>query len=177
MLSTNSTPLYGGSSGFKENSTHANSVHFSLRREGLIRNGNGVVHQGALRTNLDQESISKLPTKEFRTKSETEENNNLNKTKPSGDKIPKESVAAKPEIRNSLYDNSLNSHLLHQDSDSDTMIWLRETEALLNKLCRELDVSRGDKSSQYGTQREIPFPLKEKNILSAQLSAEKETIL
>lgn len=177
MLSTNSTPLYGGSSGIKENSTHANSVHFSLRREGLIRNGNGVVHQGALRTNLDQESISKLPTKEFRTKSETEENNNLNKTKPSGDKIPKESVAAKPEIRNSLYDNSLNSHLLHQDSDSDTMIWLRETEALLNKLCRELDVSRGEKSSQYGTQREIPFPLKEKNILSAQLSAEKETIL
>lgn len=170
MLSTNLTPVYstGGSSGFKENITHSNAAHVSLQREALIRNGNCVANQGA---------VSKIPTKKFMTESETEENNNSHKTKPRGDKIPNGSVAAKAEIRNSLYDNSLNGHLSQQNSENDTMKWLRETEALLKKLCQEFEVSRGDKNTRYGAQREIPFPTKEKNILGAQLCAEKETIL
>ncbi|PFX21327.1 Neuropeptide FF receptor 2 [Stylophora pistillata] len=179
MLSTKLAPVYstGGSSGFKEKITHSNAVHVSLQREALIRNGNCVANQGALKTNQGQRSVSKIPTKKFMTESETEENNNSHKTKPRGDKIPNGSVAAKAEIRNSLYDNSLNGHLSQQNSENDTMKWLRETEALLKKLCQEFEVSRGDKNTRYGAQREIPFPTKEKNILGAQLCAEKETIL
>lgn len=162
--------------GLKENSTRSNGV--SVRKEPITRNGNAVAHDGrkALKTNLGQESVSKPQNINFMARGETQENTILHDTKPSGDNILNGS-SARPGTRNSLYDNELNSDLLHLASESDTLYWLRETETLLNKLCRELDVSRGEKSIQQGQQRDILLPKKEKNRLCTNLSVEKETIL
>lgn len=78
----------------------------------------------------------------------------------------------------SFYDNASSRDLFQIAQDSDTLYWLSETEALLNKLCRELDTA-GEKGFLSEQRREISTPKEntEKNLLRCKPCEEKETIL
>ena len=90
---------------------------------------------------------------------------------------PPQSAFIKPHPYRSMYENTSSGDLFHRAMMNDTSHWLNETEALLNRLCRELDTT-GEKGSLFVQQQEIS-PIKEKwdYIPSTQECEEKETIL
>ena len=70
---------------------------------------------------------------------------------------PMQHNSAKPNSRKSLYENTSRNGVfnLPLETKYDTSYWLSETEALLNRLCQELDVdTTGEKGARFSLQRD-----------------------
>ena len=70
---------------------------------------------------------------------------------------PMQHNSAKPNFRKSLYENTSRNGVfnLPLETKYDTSYWLSETEALLNRLCQELDVdTTGEKGARFSPQRD-----------------------
>ena len=70
---------------------------------------------------------------------------------------PMQHNSAKPSCRKSLYENTSRKGVfnLPLETKYDTSYWLSETEALLNRLCQELDVdTTGEKGARFSPQRD-----------------------
>ena len=99
----------------------------------------------------------------------------------SRDNIVHNNSSAKPDIHKSLYDtlNTSSSRDPFQVvSERDTLFWLSETEALLNRLCMELDTA-GERGVMSEKQQEIALSKQNagKELFHPKLCEEKETIL
>lgn len=90
---------------------------------------------------------------------------------------PPRSALIKPDAYRSLYENTSSGDLFQRAMINDTAHWLSETEALLNRLCMELDTT-GEKGWLFEQQQEISPTKKKRNYTpSIQECGEKETIL
>lgn len=97
----------------------------------------------------------------------------------SHDNIVHNNSSAKPDTHKSLYDSTSSSPDLSQVlSERDTLFWLSETEALLNRLCMELDTA-GEKGVMSEKQQEHALSKQNagKELFYPKLCEEKETIL
>lgn len=175
------TSTLDSASGLKENSTRSNEMKGGVNRD---RNGNAIANGiKSSGTNLGQGVVSKSLNKNFMGKNESQKNASFYTPveKPwqrHRDDIVKDSPA-KPDTHKSLYCNTSSSRDLFQlVSESDTSFWLSETEALLNRLCKELDTA-GEKAFMSEKQQELSFAKQnaDRQLLHPKLCEEKETIL
>ena len=176
------TSTLDSASCMRENSTRSRS---NERKGGVIcdRNGNAIAN-GIKKSgkHLGHGVGSKLLSKNLMARDESPKNATFctPTSKPlerNGDKTFS-TRSAKSDAHKSLYDNASSRDVFQLVSDSDTLYWLSETEALLNRLCRELGTT-GERGFLSEHQREISLVKEnaDKHLLRAKLCEEKETIL
>ena len=91
-------------------------------------------------------------------------------------KVPQHG-SIKFDAHSSMYENTSRGDLFHGARENDTSYWLSETEALLNRLCMELD-SAGVNGLPFSQQQDISQTMgKRKYAPRTQGREEKETIL
>lgn len=187
MFSTNShqrhescrsqTSTLDSVSGLREN-----RARFNERNEGIIRdrNQNGIVNGiKSSGINLGRGGDSKPQSKTLLSNGQSPKDNSFYT---SANKCHRDKTLntrpGKSDTHKSFYDNASSRDLFQIAPDSEILYWLSETEALLNKLCRELDTA-GEKGFLSEQRREISLPKDnaEKNLFRTNLCEEKETIL
>ena len=168
--------------GVKENSARFNELKGGVN---LDRNDNAIAN-GIKSSGIQRGHgvVSKSRNKNFLERNEPQKNPSFHTPvdKPwqrSRDNIVHKNSSAKPDTHKSLHDNTSPSRNLFQVvSERDTLFWLSETEALLNRLYMELDTA-GEKGVMSEKQQELTF-LKQnadKQLFHLKLCEEKETIL
>ena len=164
--------------GVKENSARFNELTGGVNRDQNDNAiANGIKSSG---TKLGQRVVSKPQNKNFMVRNGSQKNASfytpIDKPWPrSRDNVVHISSSAKPDTHKSLYDSTSSSRVV---SERDTLFWLSETEALLNRLCKELDTV-GMKGVVPEKQQELLLPKEnaDKHLFHPKLCEEKETIL
>ena len=82
-----------------------------------------------------------------------------------------------PGAYKSVYENTSSGELFHESSVNDTSYWLSETEALLGRLCKELDTAGERDGLSVQQQGFLPVQEKGKCLPCLQGCEEKETVL
>ena len=176
------TSTLDSASGVKENSTRFNEMKGGVKRDcNHNANANGIKSSG---TKLVQGVVCKPLNKNFTGEKESQSYapfyTPVNKSwQRSRDNFVHNSSPAKHDTQNCLYDNTSSSRdLLQVVSESDTLLWLSETKALLNRLCKELDTA-GEKGVMFEKLQELTLPKQnaDKHLFHPKLCEEKETIL
>lgn len=167
-------------SGMRENSARSNE-----KKGGIIRDRNGNAIANGVKssgTNLGHGVNSKPLSKNVMPRDESPKKASFftptsKSWERDGDKTFN-TRSAKSDTRKSLYDNASSRDLFQVVPDSDTLYWLSETEALLNRLCRELDTT-GEKGFPSEQKREVLLPNgnADEHLLHTKFCEEKETIL
>jgi len=174
------TSTFDSASGVKENSTREKGKDINRdRNDNAITNG-----IKSSRPKLGQGVVSKPINKNLIARNESQKNASfytpVNKPwQRSRDNIVHNNSTAKPDTHKSLCDDKSSSRDLFQVvSESDTLVWLSETEALLNRLCKELDAA-GEKGVMSEKLHELTLPKQnaDKHLFHPKLCEEKETIL
>jgi len=164
-----------------------NSARFKELKGGANRDrhdnaiANGIKSSG---TKLGHGVVSKPLNKNFTERNESQKNASFytpmdKPWKRSRDNTVHINSSTKPHTHKSLYENTSSSRDLFQVvSERDTLFWLSETEALLNRLCKELDTA-GEKGVMSEKQHELALPKQnaDKHLFHPKLCEEKETIL
>ena len=160
------------SGGVRDNSARTN-VDFAMRKEAMVRNSHAIANE--IKSSKTNGTVSNKPlSKNFMARGESPKNASLYTNNNDG-KIRNGESSAKLDTHKSLYDNDV----FHFAPESDTLYWVSETEALLNRICRELDTTAGEKGVLSEQQRgEISLPkAKDKYLFRPQPCDGKETIL
>jgi len=164
-----------------------NSARFKELKGGANRDrhdnaiANGIKSSG---TKLGHGVVSKPLNKNFTERNESQKNASFytpmdKPWKRSRDNTVHINSSTKPHTHKSLYENTSSSRDLFQVvSERDTLFWLSETEALLNRLCKELDTA-GEKGVMSEKQHELALSKQnaDKHLFHPKLCEEKETIL
>jgi len=160
--SCRSTTTFDSVSAMKENREHkklTEALHNEVTANGIK---NSVV-------SLSNGAAMKLQIRSVKARDESEINgNSLYMSRPS------QRGLNKSKAHKSVYENTSSSELFHGVSENDTSYWLRETEALLNRLCVELNTT-GENGLLFSQRQETSE--KRKYLPCTQVCEEKETIL
>ena len=176
------TSTFDSASGLKENSTQFNERGKDVNRD---RNDNAIANGiKSAGPKLGQGVVSKPINKNLMARNEAQKNASfytpINKPwQRSRDNIVHNNSPSKPDTHKSLCDDiSCSRDLFQVVSESDTLVWLSETEALLNRLCKELDAA-GEKGvmSEKLQGPTLPKQNADKHLFHPKLCEEKETIL